>query len=79
MIGFILPNAGSSRDLQEFAVTVDQVESATGLEFFTSVDGDLRTQLSGDHQPRRPGRGEIANIRLPFRSRGCIPPQSMIY
>ena len=47
MIGFILPNAGSSRDLQEFAVTVDQVESATGLEFFTSVDGDLRTQLSG--------------------------------
>ena len=34
MIGFILPNAGSNRKLQDFAVTVDQVEEVTGLDFF---------------------------------------------
>ncbi|WP_294505142.1 DNA/RNA non-specific endonuclease [uncultured Victivallis sp.] len=47
MIGFILANTDTSRDLREFAVTVDQVESATGLEFFTTLNGDLRNQLSG--------------------------------
>lgn len=35
MIGFILPNEGSKRPLQEFAVTVDAVEVATGLDFFS--------------------------------------------
>lgn len=47
MLGFILSNSGSDRDLQEYAVTVDQVESVTGLEFFTTVESGLRTQLSG--------------------------------
>ncbi len=35
MIGFILPNEGSQKALQEFAVTVDAVEAATGLDFFS--------------------------------------------
>ena len=35
MIGFILPNAASRRPLREFAVTVDAVEAATGLDFFS--------------------------------------------
>ncbi|MBS1370708.1 MAG: DNA/RNA non-specific endonuclease [Lentisphaeria bacterium] len=48
MIGFILPNAGSSRDLQEFAVTVSQVGSMTGLDFFSVVDRDLRQKLVND-------------------------------
>ena len=34
MIGFLLPNEGSSRRLEDFAVTVDAVEEATGLDFF---------------------------------------------
>lgn len=37
MIGFILPNAKSDRPLQDFAVTVDVVEAATGLDFFSLV------------------------------------------
>lgn len=35
MIAFLLPAEGSSRPLQEFAVTVDEVEKATGLDFFS--------------------------------------------
>jgi len=37
MIGFILPNEGSNKRLQDFAVTVDAVEDATGLNFFSLV------------------------------------------
>lgn len=45
MVGFLLPNAGSSRKLYEFAVPVHTVESATGLRFFSSIDGNLRRRL----------------------------------
>lgn len=37
MIGFILPNEGSDKPLQSFAVTVDAVEEATGLDFFSTI------------------------------------------
>ena len=37
MIGFILPNEGSNKPLAAFAVTVDDVEKATGLNFFSKV------------------------------------------
>lgn len=37
MIGFILPNAKGDRSLQDFVVTVDAVESVTGLDFFSLV------------------------------------------
>ncbi len=37
MIGFIIPNAGSNKSLKDFTVTVDQVEEATGLDFFNLI------------------------------------------
>ena len=37
MIAFILPNEGSKRPRQDFAVTVDAVEQAPGLDFFSLV------------------------------------------
>ena len=37
-IGFILPNEGSKAKLQSFAVTVDEVEALTGLDFFPLLD-----------------------------------------
>ena len=49
MIGFILQNAGSDRKLYEFAVSVDTVESVTGLSFFTAVDGNLRRRLASGY------------------------------
>ena len=45
MIGFIIPNDGSKRSLQDFAVTVDAVEAATGLDFFSLVPPPKQEQL----------------------------------
>ena len=45
MIGFVLPNEGSSEPLQSFAVTVDAVEAATGLDFFSEIPQPQQEQL----------------------------------
>ena len=45
MIGFILPNEGSNRPLRDFAVTMDAVEDATGLNFFSTVPQPKQEQL----------------------------------
>ena len=37
MIGFILPNEQSNKPLREFAVSVDEIEKLTGLNFFSEV------------------------------------------
>ena len=38
MIGFIIPNSGSNKKLQNFAVTVEKVEKETGLIFFPGLE-----------------------------------------
>ena len=45
MIGFILPNEGSDRPLEDFAVTVDVVEKATGLDFFSALSKAVQKRL----------------------------------
>ena len=45
MIGFILPNEGSDEPLVTFAVTVDAVEKATGLNFFSKVPKEEQERL----------------------------------
>ena len=45
MIGFILPNEGSDKPLAAFAVTVDAVEKATGLDFFSKVPSEEQERL----------------------------------
>ena len=45
MIGFILPNEGSDRPLEDFAVTVDVVEKATGLDFFSALPQAVQKRL----------------------------------
>lgn len=45
MIGFILPHEGSSKKLQSFAVSVDAVEEATGLDFFSVLPDEKESQL----------------------------------
>ena len=54
MIGFILPNEGSDRPLEDFAVTVDAVEKATVLDFFSALP--IRTS---EHVP------EVQRIFIP--------------
>ena len=45
MIGFIIPNNGSTRPLQDFAVTVDAAEKETGLNFFSLVPRQEQDRL----------------------------------
>ena len=45
MIGFILPNEGSNEPLVTFAVTVDAVEKATGLNFFSALPKAVQERL----------------------------------
>ncbi|MDP1621574.1 MAG: DNA/RNA non-specific endonuclease [Bacteroidales bacterium] len=39
-IGFIMPNKGSDEPLQHFVVTIDSVESVTGIDFFYQMPKD---------------------------------------
>ena len=45
MIGFIMANKGSKKPLRFFAVTVDEVEEATGLDFFSELADDEEDKL----------------------------------
>ena len=45
MIGFIMANKGSKKPLSFFAVTVDEVEEATGLDFFSALPVETQTNL----------------------------------
>ena len=45
MIAFILPNEGSDKTLREFAVSVDAVEKATELDFFSKLPKEKQKQL----------------------------------
>ena len=44
-IGFILPNASSSASLNTFAISVDEVERQTGIDFFPALPDDQETKL----------------------------------
>ena len=45
MLGFVLSNAGASGSLQAFAVSVDEIEKQTGLDFFPQLDNALEQSL----------------------------------
>jgi len=44
-IGFVFENKGSKKPLSAFAVTVDSVESLTGLDFFYKLPDDIEDTL----------------------------------
>jgi len=44
-IGFILPNQKSSRSLQSFAVTIDEVERRTGIDFYHALPDVIEKQI----------------------------------
>jgi endonuclease G len=45
MLGFVLSNAGASGSLQAFAVSVDEIEKKTGLDFFPQLENSLQQSL----------------------------------
>ena len=48
MIGFILPHEGSSKSLKSFAVSVDEVEQKTGLDFFSLLPKEQQEALESN-------------------------------
>ncbi len=47
MIGFLLKNEPSHENLRQFVVPVDQIEKATGIDFFSKIPDDLERRLEG--------------------------------
>ena len=45
MIGFIMPNEGSTNRIALFAVSVDKVEEVTGLDFFSEIEDSRENEL----------------------------------
>ena len=45
MIGFIMPNEGSTNSIALFAVSVDKVEEVTGLDFFSEIEDSRENEL----------------------------------
>lgn len=44
-IGFVMPNENSSEPLEYFAMTVDEVEEITGIDFFPSLPDDIEETI----------------------------------
>lgn len=45
MIAFVIPNESSSLSLDNFAVSVDEVERQTGIDFFSGLDDVVENQM----------------------------------
>ena len=51
-IGFVIPNAASDRPLTEYMVSIDSVESVTGLNFFPELmPADLEARIEAAARP----------------------------
>ncbi len=44
-IGFVLPNEGSSKSLSSYAVSINDVEEITGLDFFTALPDSQEEEI----------------------------------
>ena len=51
MIAFILPSKGSKKALDSFVVSVDEVEEATGLDFFSALPKETQERLEFHSEP----------------------------
>ena len=45
MIGFLLPNEEIKKDILSFVVTIDHIESITGIDFFEEIPDDIENEL----------------------------------
>lgn len=48
MIGFLMPNEGTAYPISSFAVSVDEVEAATGINFFADLPDELENRLESE-------------------------------
>ena len=50
-IGFIYPNRAGDGDLRDYAVSVDEVERQTGIDFFAQLDDQQEKHLERECAP----------------------------
>lgn len=50
-VGFIFPNSPSKAPLRSYAVTVDSVERATGMDFFSALPDELEDKIEAECKP----------------------------
>lgn len=50
LIAFVIPNEKSDRPLTDFAVTADEAEQLTGIDFFSQLPDDKENKLEGKIQ-----------------------------
>lgn len=48
-IGFILENKGSNRSIESYALSIDSVESFTGLDFFSALPDSVEQAIEGSY------------------------------
>lgn len=54
-IGFIMPNDDTDRPLADYAVSVDSVENATSIDFFTNLDDNTEKSVESKCSPEQFG------------------------
>ena len=52
VIAFILPNAKNENPLTSYAVSIDDVESLTGIDFYHQLPDDLESKLESNNDPK---------------------------
>ncbi len=65
-IGFIMPNEASDKPIAAYAVTVDSVQSFTGINFFPALPDSLERVVEGTLQPSQwqlSGETQVAATR----------------
>ena len=50
-IGFIYPNRGTNKSMRTFAVSVDEVERITGIDFFYQLDDNTEKRIEAECNP----------------------------
>jgi endonuclease G len=50
-IGFLLPNEGSNKPVETFAVPVDEVEQVTGLDFYPALPDNIEESVEASFDP----------------------------
>jgi endonuclease G len=69
-IGFIMPNGAIEKPMEAYALSIDEVESRTGLDFFAGLEDEVETEVESklDYMPWLPpeqqGDARILSSRL---------------
>ena len=52
-IAFIMPNEKSNRRIMDYAVSIDEVEKATGIDFFPNLATSDESELEAKYEPKK--------------------------